>query len=606
MGVRRYLAASSALALAIGVAATWGSISALAQSTPVPEMVAPSNSTLGNYLAGRHARGSNETDLAATYFGRALTKLPGDDVLLGHSFEMQAIAGRWSEAELLALRVASEKPDNKLAQTFLGLVEFKRGNYDAAKTRFQAAAGSPLSDLASTLARAWTTFAAGDAQGALDLLDQTKPADWQQTFMRYHRALIADAAGRSADARASYDRLGKGDGNRLLRLTLAFARHAAAAGDRKAAIAALKGHIDRLQGDPHPSVRALLDDIEHGDTPELLVKDARHGMAEIYFGLGEALGTEAAIAPATQFLQFALYLVPDFPFALVSLANVYETTKQFVLANQIYERVPPGTPLEAAIGIRRAMNLNALNRVDEAKAILDDAARNAPTDLRPLDALGSIMRAHKRYEEAVSYYSRIITLITKPEARHWHYFYTRGTSYERTKRWPQAEADLQTALKLSPDQPLVLNYLGYSWVDQNRNLKQGMALIEKAVRLKPDDGYIVDSLGWAHYRLGNFKEAVRWLERAVELRPEDPVLNDHLGDAYWRVGREREARFQWEQSLTLKPEPDEAEKTMRKIKSGLPLLAQPKSAKQGKQAERKEFQRKRTDAQQTTPGPSIQ
>ena len=163
--------------------------------------------------------------------------------------------------------------------------------------------------------------------------------------------------------------------------------------------------------------------------------------------------------------------------------------------------------------------------------------REEPADIRPVEALGNIMRGHKRYEEAVDYYSRAIALIGKPEKKNWTQFYARGTCYERIKKWPQAEADLQKAMQLSPDQPLVLNYLGYSWVDQNRNLKQGLALIERAVQLKPDDGYIVDSLGWAHYRMGNIKEAVRFLERAVELKPEDPVLNDHLGDALWRVER---------------------------------------------------------------------
>ena len=123
---------------------------------------------------------------------------------------------------------------------------------------------------------------------------------------------------------------------------------------------------------------------------------------------------------------------------------------------------------------------------------------------------------------------------------------------------------------------MVLNYLGYSWIDQNRNLKQGLALIEKAVKQKPDDGYIVDSLGWAHYRMGNYKEAVKHLERAVELRPEDPVLNDHLGDAYWRVRREREARFQWDQALTLKPEPEDADKIKKKLQKGLAVPAQAK------------------------------
>ena len=175
---------------------------------------------------------------------------------------------------------------------------------------------------------------------------------------------------------------------------------------------------------------------------------------------------------------------------------------------------------------------------------------------------------------------RAIALIGKPEQKHWSYFYSRGTCYERLKKWGQRrKPDLQKALQLSPDEGLALNYLGYTWIDQNRNLKQGLALIEKAVRQKPDDGYIVDSLGWAQFRMGNFKEAVKHLERAVELRPEDPVLNDHLGDGYWRVGREREARFQWEQSLTLNPEPEDAEKIKHKLQKGLPSAAQ---ARQGK------------------------
>ena len=212
--------------------------------------------------------------------------------------------------------------------------------------------------------------------------------------------------------------------------------------------------------------------------------------------------------------------------------------------------------------------------MDEAKATLDKLAVENPKDIKPLDALGNIMRSRKRYAEAVDYYTRAAALLPNPAKRHWSLFYSRGTSYERLKNWPAAEADLQKALKLYPDQPLALNYLGYSWVDQNRNLKQGMALIERAVALKPGDGYIVDSLGWAHFKQGNYKDAVRFLERAVEITPQDPVLNDHLGDALWRVGREREAKFQWDQSLTLEPEPEEVEKIKKKLTEGLPPTLQ--------------------------------
>ncbi|OYW57431.1 MAG: hypothetical protein B7Z29_00910 [Hyphomicrobium sp. 12-62-95] len=192
--------------------------------------------------------------------------------------------------------------------------------------------------------------------------------------------------------------------------------------------------------------------------------------------------------------------------------------------------------------------------------------------LQALDALGNILRSRKQYADAVDIYNRAIAMIPKPDRRHWVYFYARGTSYERLKNWPPAEADLKKALELYPDQPLVLNYLGYSWIDQGINLDDGMRLIERAVAVKPDDGYIVDSLGWAHFKRGNYAEAVRYLERAVELRPDDPVLNDHLGDALWKVGREREARFQWDQSLTLKPEPEDALKTRRKIDEGLVVI----------------------------------
>jgi Flp pilus assembly protein TadD len=329
-----------------------------------------------------------------------------------------------------------------------------------------------------------------------------------------------------------------------------------------------------------------------------MVERVDQGMAEVFYGLGEALTNEgeSGVAVGVLYLQLALFLEPKFPFALAALANAHEATKRYQSAIDIYERIPKGTPLQSSIEIRKAFNLNSLERVDDAKAVLETLAAANAADIRPLDALGSIMRARKRYGEAIEYYNRAIAMISRPEKQHWTYFYARGTSYERVKKWPQAEVDLQKALALFPDQPLVQNYLGYSWIDQGRNLKQGMALIEKAVASKPDDGYIVDSLGWAHYRLGNFKEAVKHLERAVELRPEDPVLNDHLGDALWRVGREREARFQWEQSLTLSPEPADAEKTRKKLTSGLgPVKTEARAPKKVREATRLTTPRKRAE-----------
>lgn len=541
-------------------------------------------SLLGSYLAGRHARGMNDTAAAASYYRSAMTLDPGNEVLIENAFLMELTEGKFDTALQLAQRLAKSHTQNRMTHLFLGIVAFKAKNWTDADRHFRDASSGPIGELSSVLARGWTKQAQEQSDEGLQLIDIQKQPEWAQFYMRYHRALIADVGGRRAEARANYERIFKAD-SRTPRTALAYTHHAANSGDFKLARTILKEHTDRSASDGHPMARALRDQLnDSGARIPLLVETPLDGMAEVFYGLGEALASEGGVSFGALYLQIALYLRPDFPFALAALANVYETTKHYDAAIVTYGRIQKGTPLEASIDIRKAVNLNMLERVDDARSLLEDVAKRDPSDVKPLEALGSIMRARKRYDEAIDYYSRAIALLPKPEKQHWSFWYSRGTSYERIKKWPLAETDLQKALQLYPDQPMVLNYLGYSWIDQNKNLKQGMALIEKAVTLKPDDGYIVDSLGWAHYKQGNYKEAVRFLERAVELRPEDPVLNDHLGDALWRVGREREARFQWEQSLTLKPELEDAVRTQLKIEKGLAEKASAKQVKTKQQA----------------------
>jgi tetratricopeptide (TPR) repeat protein len=575
-------------------------------TAPATAAIVAVPSHLGSYMAGRVARSQNDVAAAATYYNAALARDPENDILVEQAFLTRVTEGDWTGAAPLAERLVKMQPGHRMAQAFMGLSEFKKSNFSEADDRLKAAAVNPIGELTSLLARAWVKQAEGKTKEAMDMLEAPKQPEWAQVFLRYHKALVADAGGRGADARAIYERIYKTD-QKTLRVALAYAQHAASTGDFKLAQQVLQQHFERSKGEGHPVAKALSAQIEAGERSVLLVATPTEGLAEVFYGLGEALTGEGGVGPGAVFIQMALYMQPTFPFALATLANVYETTKNYDAAIAAYNRIPGGTPLQTSIEIRKALNLNQLERVDEAKSILDALAGEDPQDLKPLDALGTMMRGHKRFEEAIDYYSRAIALIKKPEAKHWSYYYARGTSYERVKQWPKAEADLQTALKLAPDQPLVLNYLGYSWVDQNRNLKQGVALIEKAVRLKPDDGYIVDSLGWAHYRQGNFKEAAKWLERAVELRPEDPVLNDHLGDALWRVGREREARYQWEQSLTLKPEPEDADKVRKKLDKGLPVLEKAAAQKPvAKQAQRPDLLRKRTENKVAPSSPFFQ
>jgi len=301
-----------------------------------------------------------------------------------------------------------------------------------------------------------------------------------------------------------------------------------------------------------------------------LVNSAQAGAAEALYGLGASLGRRGGEDLALVYLQLALYLEPEHPLALLSLADLYEQLKKPDLALKVYERVPAASPLHRNALIQMASDLDTLNRPKEAQKHLNTLLKEHPDDQEVIMALGNVQRGHKQFAACADTYSKGIALIPHPEKSNWVLFYFRGICYERSHQWPKAEADLEEALKLFPDQPHVLNYLGYSWIDQGTHLDQGMAMIKRAVAQRPDDGYIVDSLGWAYYKLGKYDEAVKQLERAIELKPGDPTINDHLGDAYWRVGRTLEAKFQWAHARDMKPSPDELVKIEAKLKNGLP------------------------------------
>jgi Flp pilus assembly protein TadD len=564
-----------------------------------------SNSILGNYLAGRFARAAQDTQDAAAFYGRALEHDPTNALLLEQAFQMETMSGDWPKAIPLAEQLSQSGESHRMSQFLLGVTAFKSGDYKKAEERFTAASENPIGELTSAIAIGWTRLAAGDANGALKALDLPKQPDWAQFYLRYHRALIADIAGRKAEARASYEKVFKQD-SRTLRTTLAYAQSAAHYGDFKLARHVIRRQLAKSKGDPHPLATEMLDTIKHGKKPPFLISNPTDGLAEVFYGLGEALAGEGGVSLGTIYLQLALDAKPDHIFALAALANAQEAVKRYDEALKTYDRIPQGTPLQSAIDIRRAFDLNSLDRTDEAKAILVKLTEKNPKDVRPFEALGNIMRARKDYAGAVSYFTKALAIINKSDPRNWGYYYARGTSYERLKNWKAAEADLKRALALAPDQPLVLNYLGYSWVDQGKNLKEGTRLIEKAVQLKPDDGYIVDSLGWAHYRQGNFKEAVRYLERAVEIKPEDPTLNDHLGDAFWKVGREREARFQWSQALSLGPEPEDVDKIKAKLEHGLDSKGEATNAGKTRQVQRDEALRRRSENKTGTPSRAVE
>ena len=298
-----------------------------------------------------------------------------------------------------------------------------------------------------------------------------------------------------------------------------------------------------------------------------LVDTPQAGAAEALYGIGASLTRRGGEDLALVYLQLALYLAPNHSLALLSLADLYETVKKPQMAIKVYERVPANSPLKRNAQIQLATDLDAADRSDEAIKILKAVTAQDSKDVEATMALGNIERGRKKFadcaQDLFARHRRVCsTRTTRPTGSH---YYFRGICEERSKQWSKAEVDMKKALELQPEQPHVLNYLGYSWIDQGINLDDGMKMIRRAVDQRPDDGYIVDSLGWAYYRIGNFEEAVKKLERAIDLKPEDPTINDHLGDAYWRVGRTLEAKFQWAHARDLKPEPEELPKIEAKI-----------------------------------------
>jgi tetratricopeptide (TPR) repeat protein len=523
-------------------------------------------SSSGSYLAARHAGAQRDASAAAAYFRSALRADSRNPELLERAFLSVLADGDVEEAVRLAERVVQVDKNDRVARLVLGVRALKQKNYQVARQQLTQSVRGPITDLAATLLNGWTMYGSGDAKGAVETIDRLQGADWYALFKDLHAGMILDAAGQRREAGRRLDRAHKLDPT-ALRLVEAYGSWLSRNGSREDALKVFRAFDAQLPR--HPLIVEAMENLKNNKPLPLLVDTPQAGAAEVLYGLGAALGRRGGEDLGLVYLQLALYLAPNQPLALLSLADLYEQIKNPKLAIQIYERVPQTSPLRRNAEIQLATNLDSLDRTDEAKRRLEKLINDRPTDTEAIMALGNILRARKAFDECATVYGKGIATITTPERPHWLIYYFRGICNERAKKWPQAEADLKMALQLYPDQPHVLNYLGYSWVDQGVNLDEGMRMIRRAVEQRPDDGYIVDSLGWAYYRLGNYEEAVKNLERAVELKPDDPTINDHLGDGYWKVGRVIEARFQWSHAQDLKPEPDELVKIQQKLKTGL-------------------------------------
>ena len=528
---------------------------------------ADTQTTYGAYLAGRHAQERRDYTAAAAWFEDALKSDPESPELITRTFLMEASEGRFDRARALAEKALRLDPTDAVAQLILLIDRVETGDKAGALARAETLPADGLHRFLGPVARAWTRMGMGDLAGADAALRQLDRFNGLAPLEFYQLGLLYDFAGYPDTAEDNFKKTLDAAGQLNWRLTDAIANFYERRGRADKAVALYQRFIRENTGSElGESVLAR----KPTEPPAALIQTAEDGLAEALFDLASVVNQPETIDLALLYVRSALELRPHMPLAQLLLADVLSTQNKPEASLAVLAEISPSSPYSWSARLRVAANLEMLTRTDEAITQLKGMSAEAPSRAGAAMQLGDLLRAKKRFAEAVEAYDEAMRRLSAagiPER--WSMFYSRGIALERSGQWKPSEADLLHALELKPDQPLVLNYLGYSWIDRGENLDRGLKMIEKAVELRPEDGYIVDSLGWAHYRLGDYSSAVQYLEKAIELVPEDPTINDHLGDAYWQSGRATEARFQWRRALQFGPEADEIKPIEAKLDRGV-------------------------------------
>lgn len=558
---RKIMLALLTATLTIGAASSRGVASQSDEDPGIPTLS-------GRYLAAIVANRAQDSERASQYFRDVIALDPETPELTHSAFISLLSNGEIGDAAQLGRILAKRDNPGWFPGATLGVMALKERAYkQAQKYLAEGQQGDQVTRLVSGILNAWSQHADKETDEAIQSLADLEGPAWYDLFRGYHNALMLHHAGRNEEARGEIEKALEIDG-RSVPMAATYARILSRLGDNEAALDHLRPLYRQAPG--NRILGYLVGELESGRSLKPAISSAQSGAAEALYGIGTLLAREGGAEAGSVMLRLALYLDESHDLAIMAMADQLESARRYDQANALYTQLDGGSVLKPAADIRIALNLERLERADEAIAILQELVKTEKGNLSAINTLGNLLRSKERYDEAAEIYSKGIQSIAKLEPGHWSIYYTRGIAYERSKDWPKAEADFRKALKLSPDQPLVLNYLGYSWVDRGENYDEALGMIKKAVEQRPQDGYIVDSLGWVYYKLGRFDEAIPHLERAVALKPADAIINDHLGDAYWRVGRKREAMFQWMHARDLKPEEEGAlEMVLLKIKLGL-------------------------------------
>lgn len=532
------------------------------QSDIMGSALTPGSTIAGRFLAARHAEALGDLVTAADITSEIIDHVPETDTTLRRAHLLMVSAGRLKKAAAIARDVIEASPADPLSIYTLYVIAMREGRYEDAVALPADILAAGVNSILAPLLTAWALAGQDQTDAALLALEELAEQAGLEPIAGLHQAVIADLGGDLIRAEAAFRlALEKSNGQPSLQLVNSFARFLMRADKIEEARALVQTFVSQ---NPDTLLVEPVQRVVDGDAEATkIIASVRQGAAEVFRSISGLLNRERLRTEALMFVRLSLGLDPENPTALYSLGQLLERRQRDDLAIEAYRQIGQDTAYSWYARLSIADALHGQKQSEEAIAILNDMADERVDRSDVLRSLADILRIEKRFDEAIEAYDRAYDRMNGNVD--WQLFYSRGIALERAKRWGRAERDFLRALKLEPDQPLVLNYLGYSWVEQGVELGRAKTMIETAVSKRPQDGYITDSLGWVLYRLGEYDAAVDLLERAVALEPGDPVINDHLGDAYWVVGRRKESRFQWNRVLSLNPEPDVEVETRLKL-----------------------------------------
>ncbi|WP_439153989.1 tetratricopeptide repeat protein [Yoonia sp.] len=522
----------------------------------------------GAYLAARQAGMAHDFGHGARYFTKGLLSDPGNALLLENAMTSYIALGQVERAIPIAQTIIDFGYQSQIANLMHSIAAVKAGDWDAVFAALEH--GRSVGPLVDGLAQAWAHMGKGEMTKALARFDQVVDTQGMEIYGLTHKAYALAVAGDFEGAEEVFSSSGEQGMRYSRRSAVAHAQILSQLGRNDDALAVIDGVLGRQLD---PGVAALRANLAAGVAVAYDAVDSpTAGVADIYHVIAGALQGEATDVYTLLYARAATYLAPENTQAVLMTAGLLDDLGQYELANETYAGVARDDPAFHAAELGRAAALQAAGRRDAAIEVLDALARSH-ADLPVVHATrGDTLRQAKRFEDATDAYTRALDLYDSQDPALWFVHYTRGIAYHQLDDWPAAEADFRASLALQPQQPQVLNYLGYSLVERNEKLDEALAMIETAAAARPDNGAIIDSLGWVMFQLGHYEEAVGHLELAASLEPVDPIINDHLGDGYWAVGRKTEARFQWQRALSLAPDATNADRIRNKLERGLDMV----------------------------------